>query len=259
MKHSLFFLALCCGAAALASCGKAESIVIPKKQLVSVYEYDSPDESFSSCARETYSYDNQGRITEVLYEKGSTTEFIAYAYSGNTVTVSHRHSKDNPLPFKVDTYTLGDKGFVTRLERANSSSTEVETILYCYDENGHLIVAEGGDTNVTMNWKDGEYVGSLLSNLTPSDIPFHGFVPLSTIPDIAESYLYQQGLFGKVSAHLAAERESGLLGSTRDIFHYNLNGGRVSTITTEHRSQGLSILDPTERISYTYSRVTWVE
>ncbi len=253
MKHFFIFLTLCCGAAALASCGKTDSIVIPKKQLVSVYEYGSKTEGFASCTRETYSYDNKGRVTVVAYDDGKTQSYAAYTYGNGSITVTVRPSKDSPLVTRADRYTLGASGFISTLERTNESSTTV--IEYIYDADGHLAGIKDG---MKVTWENGEITSDGWNTFTVSDVPFHGFVPYNAIPYVvSDDALYRQGFFGKVSAHLPAGLTPGLsLSQEQRTFTYSLEGDRVHAVKETIHTRDII---GQEKTAYSYSRVTWVE
>jgi len=252
MKHISLFAALLCSAAALISCEK-EPGGLPKKQLVSVYEYGSNTEGFASCTRETYTYDNKGRVTVVAYDDGKTQSYAAYTYGNGSITVTVRPSKDSPLVTRADRYTLGESGFISTLERTNESSTNVTEFIY--DADGHLAGIKDG---IKVIWENGEITSDGWNTFTISDIPFHGFVPYNAIPyAVSDDALYRQGFFGKVSAHLPAGFSEFSINKKERTFTYSLEGGRVCAVKETIHTQ--DIITGQEKTEYSYSRVTWVE
>lgn len=251
MKHTFIFAAFLCCAATLISCEK-EPGSLPGKQRVRCYEYGAKTEGFTSCTRETYSYDNKGRVTEVAYDDGKKQSVTLYTYGNNSITVTIKPSKESPLVTEVYKYTLGEIGFINKITITTEDKTTEYNVLY--DADGHL---KGVEEGMEMKWTDGEYTGYFLYTLKASNIPFHGFVPYNAIPGAAtDAALYRQGLFGKVSAHLPGELSVTGLNQETTTFEYSLADGRVQSVKETILSK--PILGE-EKTDYRYSRVTWAE
>ncbi len=116
---------------AFTSC-KKESInqnTVSKKltKLVSVYNGGSPE-------TETYSYDAQGRFTQIVSD--DDTEFFVYN-SGTSFTVTRRKNSDNSFLLTMEC-TQDANGRVTKILFKNAGGTVTNSYEYTYNAEGYI-------------------------------------------------------------------------------------------------------------------------
>lgn len=130
MKKIYFFLTV---VIAFASCKKDSSIkpdTVTKKlaKIVSVYNNGTPE-------TETYSYDAQGRFTQIVYD--NMTEYFVYN-SATSFTVTERKNSDNSLLYTLEC-TQDASGHVTKILFKDAGGTPTGSYEYTYNADGYII------------------------------------------------------------------------------------------------------------------------
>lgn len=194
------------GAAALVSCKKGDNGGKEETVVKRVKTFSEVGDGWADVY--AYTYDAQGRVSNINRSEGE--KVWDFAYSGNKVTVTY--TKKGETPYVAYVLTLNEKGLCTSMV-----DEWEETRTYTYNSEGRIIkVEKEGELKSELSLEDGCILYWTKNRDGEWAKKNHKYTSTKNIGDIHNIYseatdpsrwMYETGLFGHGTAYLCGENQ----------------------------------------------------